>query len=58
MAARLTLLTHIHIYTQDPTGVRVQGYVHTELVEEYGPELAVGAVLLLTKVNFILFKKI
>lgn len=29
--------------------MRVQGCVHTELVEEYGPELAVGAVLLLAK---------
>jgi hypothetical protein len=36
---------------QDPTGVRVQGCVHTELVEEYGPELAVGAVLLLARVG-------
>lgn len=38
--------------SQDPTGVRVQGCVHTELVEEYGPELAVGAVLLLAKARF------
>lgn len=54
---RLTKLTPLSPHTlyyarpklQDPTGVRVQGCVHTELVEEYGPELAVGAVLLLAK---------
>lgn len=41
--------TPTHPPPQDTTGVRVQGCVHTELVEEYGPELAVGAVLLLAK---------
>jgi hypothetical protein len=40
------------IYAQDPTG-KVSGYLHESLVDEYGPELGVGSVLLLSEVGVI-----
>lgn len=36
---------------QDPTGSSVSGYLHEELVEEYGPDLVAGFAIALHKVS-------
>lgn len=35
---------------QDPTG-KINGYMHEGVVNEYGPDLSVGCVLLLSRVS-------
>jgi len=40
------------VLLQDPTG-KINGYFHERVVNEYGPELGVGCVLLLSRVSSV-----